>query len=41
MASWIERRRDEGLTPREFGIVVRGVAESPRAEAAFQLPEPP
>jgi len=37
VAAWIEQRRSEGLTPREFGIFVRCEAEIPRAEAALQL----
>jgi superfamily I DNA/RNA helicase len=37
VAAWIEQRRREGLTPREFGIFVRSDAEIPRAEAALQL----
>jgi superfamily I DNA/RNA helicase len=39
--AWIEQRRGEGLTPREFGIFVRSEAEIPRAEAALQLAELP
>jgi mRNA-degrading endonuclease RelE of RelBE toxin-antitoxin system len=41
VAAWIEQRRGEGLTPREFGIFVRSEAEIPRAEAALQLAELP
>ena len=41
VAAWIEQRRSEGLTPREFGIFVRSEAEIPRAEAALQLAELP
>ncbi len=37
VAAWIEQRRREGLTPREFGIFVRSDAEIPRAEAALQI----
>jgi hypothetical protein len=37
VAAWIEQRRSEGLTPREFGVFVRSEAEIPRAEAALQL----
>ncbi|MFM7265722.1 MAG: hypothetical protein ACKOZW_09090, partial [Cyanobium sp.] len=35
VAAWIEQRRSEGLTPREFGIFVRSEAEIPRAAAAY------
>jgi mRNA-degrading endonuclease RelE of RelBE toxin-antitoxin system len=41
VAAWIEQRRSEGLTPREFGVFVRSEAEIPRAEAALQLAELP
>ena len=41
VAAWIDQRRSEGLTPREFGIFVRSEAEIPRAEAALQLAELP
>jgi hypothetical protein len=41
VAAWIEQRRGEGLTPREFGIFVRSEAEIRRAEAALQLAELP
>ena len=41
VAAWIEQRRSEGLTPREFGIFVRSDAEIPRAEAALHLAELP
>jgi superfamily I DNA/RNA helicase len=41
VAAWIEQRRSEGLTPREFGIFVRSEAEITRAEAALQLAELP
>jgi superfamily I DNA/RNA helicase len=41
VAAWIEQRRSEGLTPREFGIFVRSEAEITRAESALQLAELP
>ena len=41
VAAWIEQRRSEGLTPREFGVFVRSEAEIPRAEAALQLAQLP
>jgi superfamily I DNA/RNA helicase len=37
VAAWIEQRRGEGLTPREFGIFVRSEAEIPRAKSALEL----
>jgi superfamily I DNA/RNA helicase len=39
VAAWIEQRRGEGLSPRDFGMFVRSEAEIPRAEAALQLAE--
>jgi hypothetical protein len=41
LAAWIEQRRSEGLTPREFGIFVRSETEIARAKAALQLAELP
>ncbi|MEB3360553.1 MAG: 3'-5' exonuclease [Synechococcaceae cyanobacterium] len=41
VAAWIEQRRGEGLSPRDFGLFVRSEAELPRAEAALQLAELP
>jgi len=41
VAAWIEQRRSEGFSPREFGLFVRSEAEIPRAEAALQLAELP
>jgi len=39
VAAWIEQRRSEGITPRDFGIFVRSEAELPRAESALQMAE--
>ena len=41
VASWIQERLAEGLTPKEFGVFVRSTQELKRAQAALELAELP
>ena len=41
VASWIQERNKEGLSPKEFGIFVRSQSEIPRAIAALDLSKLP
>jgi mRNA-degrading endonuclease RelE of RelBE toxin-antitoxin system len=41
VASWIQERVAEGLTPKEFGVFVRSPQELSRAQAALELADLP
>jgi len=41
VASWIQERNKEGLSPKEFGIFVRSQNEIPKAIAALDLSKVP